>query len=95
MVVRASNQAKREFCIAIMNRNLHANSICPGNHEVDYHNGWFYFDGRPSQRPELTAEVDKIMKNGYYYVGYSRVWNTYVLVDEVCEEEILLDELVC
>lgn len=83
-----------------MNRNLHANSICPGNHEVDYCRGWFYFDGKPEQRPELTAEVDDIMRNGYYYVGYSRVWNTYVLIDDVehvDSEDIGEpdDELVC
>ena len=86
-MVRAANQTKREFCIAIMNRELHANNICPGNHEVHYSHSWFYFDGSPEQRPDLTAEVDRIMEAGYHYVGYSRVWNTYVLIDEVCEIE--------
>ena len=80
MVVQASNQTKREFCVAIFNRELHKNSICPANHDVDYGHSWFYFDGTPQQRPELTAEAEEIMESGSHYVGYWREANTYVLV---------------
>ncbi len=83
MSVLASNQTKREFCIALFNRQLHKNSICPGNHEVDYNRGWFYMDGRCFHRPELTSQVDEIMENQEYVVYYSPVWNTYVLGDPI------------
>lgn len=80
MIVKASKQGKPEFCQAIFNRELHANSICPANHDVDYQNGWFYFDGSPRQRPDLTAEVDEIMKTGTHVVGYWQQANAYILL---------------
>lgn len=81
MLVKAADQTKREYCIAVANRHLHAISICPGNHDVDYGHGWFYFDGKPSQKPEWTAEAEQEMNNPQVCVGYSRGWNTYVLMD--------------
>lgn len=55
MVVRASNQGKREFCVALFNRELHKNSICPGNHDVEYQFGWFYMDGSCDRRHSLPC----------------------------------------
>ncbi len=86
MLVKATDQTKREFCIAIYNRELHKNSCCPGNYSVDYDRGWFtvqYGNNEPEkfQRPELTAEADKVMKDGSKIVGYQSTWNTFVLVD--------------
>ena len=81
MIVKAADQTKREYCIAVMNRLLHNNGICPGNHEVDYGHGWFYYDGEPEQRPELTEQANEEMANPNVQVGYSRVWNTYILLD--------------
>lgn len=91
MLVRAAYQTKREFCIALLNRRLHENSICPGNHDVDYRHGWFYYDGSPSRCPELTAEADEIMASGSHYVGYSSAFNTYLLIANPSEDEDFAD----
>ena len=80
-------QTKREFCIALFNRNLDAKGLCPGNHEVGYLNGWFNFDGEQFRDPELTAEADKLIAAGTHRVLYEGAWNTYVL------EEVIVDEL--
>jgi hypothetical protein len=79
MLIPASDQSKRNFCIALLNEELHANSICPGNHTVDYNHGWFSIDsGRSFRRPDLTEEADYLLKYGVV-VFFSSVWNTYVL----------------
>lgn len=81
MLVKAE-QNKREYCIAVMNRLMHKNNICPGNHDVDYRNGWFYCDDQsPEQRPELTEQAEQEMNNPEFIVAYSSVWNTYVIMD--------------
>lgn len=87
MIVQATHQTKREFCIAVFNRTLDSNSICPANHDVDYDRGWFYMDGACEQRPELTAEAVEIMRSGSHYVGYWALGNTYVLVPDLSFEE--------
>lgn len=92
-MVKAKDQTKRTMAIALFNRDLHKNNICPGNHEVDYNRGWFYFDsgkadrhgkevGYRTQDKKLTAEADEKLKEGYE-VLYSPVWNTYVLGNRV------------
>jgi len=85
MLIKATDQGKQEFCIALFNRNLHKNNKCPGNYSVDYRNGWFYWaygnhDECHAQRPELTAEADELMRSGSHEVWYSDLWNTYVLM---------------
>lgn len=85
MLVKAARQTKREFCIAVLNRELHKNSRCPGNYSVDYAHGWFtsqYGSHEPikMQRPDLTAEADRIMRDGMQQVGYQSGWNTFVLM---------------
>lgn len=81
-MVRAAEQSKRTLCIALFNRQLHANNICPANHEVAYDCGWFYMDGKNvGHRPELTAEADEIMRSGRYVVLYWEEGNTFVLGD--------------
>jgi len=82
MVAPASKQGKREFCIALFNRELNDNNCCPGNYDVDYHNGWFYWaygnhDQQKAQRPDLTAEAERLMKAGVT-VYYSTQYNSYV-----------------
>ena len=89
MIVMAAYQEKHEFCIAVFNRSLNENSICPANHNIDYGHGWFYLDDNCDQRPELTAEAERIMKSGSHCVGYWQEANTYVLVpnhEEVYDE---------
>jgi hypothetical protein len=79
MVVPASEQTKETMCIALFNRELHARSICPGNHDVCYGRGWFYFDSKPRHRPDLTVQAEELLRQGET-VYYSPLWNTYVLV---------------
>lgn len=91
-VVVAASQAKREVCIALFNRELHKNNRCPGNYDVDYRHGWFYWqygatEEQHAQRPELTAEADEIIRTGSHTVMYSPNWNTYVLVPTEHHEE--------
>lgn len=82
MIVKATEQSKENFCTAVRNRELHAASICPANHDVDYRNGWYYFDNcKPQRRPDLTREAERIMAEGYYQVGYWREGNCYVLIE--------------
>jgi hypothetical protein len=51
--------------IALWSERLHANSICPLNHHLDYRNGWFYFDeDRPFQWPELTRKARALHQSG-------------------------------
>ncbi len=78
MIVPASDQCKNNFCVALLNRELHGDSICPGNHSVSYNYGWFRIDdGKPFRRPDLTREADRLLESDTVY--YSSVWNTYVL----------------
>ena len=80
MIIPASERIKANFCVALLNRELHRNNICPGNHSVGYNHGWFTIDdGRPFRRPELTREADELLKRGTI-VYFSPIWNTYVLV---------------
>ena len=87
MAVVASHQTKREFCIAIRNRELNANNCCPANYIVEYDRGWFFVqygaeDGCSEQRPDLTKEVDDMMREETHHVGYiGGAFNTYVLLD--------------
>jgi hypothetical protein len=80
MIVKAADQGKREFCIALFNRFLHKTNRCPANHEVDYANGWFYLDGKKFHRPELTVEADQLMRAGAT-VFFWNEGNTFVLGD--------------
>ena len=93
MPVVAASQTKREFCIALLNRRLHKNNICPGNHNVGYFNGWFNIDDEQFRDPDLTAEADKIMKAGTHRVLYSEVWNTYVLdgMPQECDHNDMIE----
>jgi hypothetical protein len=90
MIVPASDQGKHEFCVAVLNARLHKNSICPANHDVSYGHGWFQIDDNdPFQDPELTAEAERVMKEGHKMVGYWQEGNCYILMDnpEFIEEE--------
>lgn len=79
MVTRAADQTKDNFCIALLNSELHAAGICPGNHEVSYNRGWYQIDSnRPFHRPDLTARAGELLAAGVT-VYYSPLWNTYVL----------------
>lgn len=76
-IVPAAEQTKRTFCIALYNAALHAASFCPGNHEVDYDRGWFYCDGIPERRPDLTAQAERVMAAGWR-VLFSDNFNTWM-----------------
>lgn len=79
MVIPASDQDKRNMSIALLNHELHADSICPGNHEVSYNRGWFQIDdNKPFRRPDITANAERLLRAGEV-VYYSPVWNTYVI----------------
>ena len=96
-MVIASKQGKREFCIALYNRKLNAQGICPANHEVGYFNGWFNFDGEQFRDPDLTAEADKIIAAGTHRVLYWEEGNTYVLdsIPQVVEHDLDWDDEDC
>ena len=79
MRVIAKDQTKREYCIALFNQELHKNNICPGNHTVDYSYGWYYYDGIPRQRKDLTDEAVRLMKAKTHVILYCGDFNTYVL----------------
>ena len=81
MVIPASEQSKENMCIALLNRELHADNVCPGNHEVSYNRGWYQIDDNPPfHRPDITREADRLLSAGVT-IYYSPVWNTYVLAD--------------
>lgn len=81
MLVKARDQEKNEFCVALYNRELDKNNMCPANHEVEYQNGWFYLDGKNvGHRPELTAEADQLLESSAT-VWYWQEGNTFVLGD--------------
>ena len=75
----AADQNKRTLCIALYNQLLHAEGICPANHTVNYDYGWFYYDGTPFHRPDLTAKADQLLASGEFQVLYWGMGNTYVL----------------
>ena len=84
-MIAASEQSKRTMCIALFNRDLHQSNRCPGNYNVEYGHGWFYFrygcqEMNKVQRPELTAEAEQKLREGYE-VLYSDTFNTYLLGD--------------
>ena len=76
----ASNQGMAEFCQAIFNRHLNSQSICPANHEVSYHRGWFYFDDdAPFQCPEWTEQARRMIATSSHRVLYWPQGNCYVI----------------
>ena len=64
-----------------MNEELHKMNWSPMNHEVDYHNGWFYVDNEPAQRrPKLTLKANKLYSKGIR-ATYSNRGNTFFIYD--------------
>jgi hypothetical protein len=76
-MLKETKQTLRKCKIAAYNQMLHKNSICPGNHEVNYYNSWYYFDGNAEQRPEITRKAKEAWNN-FRKVYYSETYNTYV-----------------
>jgi hypothetical protein len=56
---------KKLTILACWARRLHRHNICPLNHNLDYGNGWFYFDDDPPfHDPELIREAEQLMSQG-------------------------------
>ena len=70
-----------KYKIATYNRMLNNNSICPANHDVNYYNSWYYFDGKPEQKPEITRKAKDYYDNPNVIVKFNKKFNTHVLVD--------------
>jgi hypothetical protein len=81
-MLKSTEQESWKYRIAVFNKRLHEDSICPANHEVAYHNGWYYFDGEPRQRPDVTREARKLENDMMVEVAFQSCWNTYVIVTE-------------
>lgn len=62
---------------------LNRNSICPANHSVGYHRGWYYFDEEPEQRPEITRKAMEHQQDPDVEVVFSPRYNSYVLQSRV------------
>ncbi len=81
MLIKASKQSKENMCVALYNRILHENNICPANHEVFYSHGWFYVDDhKPVHNTTLTQEAERLLAKGVT-VYYSPTYNSFVLRD--------------
>ncbi len=76
---RTEGDIHRKMCIAIFNAELHASSICPGNHDVSYEDGCIYMDGKKIERYDLQHKANEYMDDDVS-VAYSPVWNTFVVV---------------
>ena len=76
-MLKETKQTLRKHKIAAYNKMLDKNNICPGNHEVNYYNSWYYFDGKPEQRPEITRKAKENWDN-FKTVYFSETYNTYV-----------------
>lgn len=74
-------EAFERVVIALWSEKLHARSICPGNHNLEYDNGWFYFDqDKPFQWPELIAEARALYNSGVSaHIGHDYGGNWYIL----------------
>jgi len=80
-MLKDTEQTSRKYKIAALNQRLHKNSICPANHNINYYNGWYYLDGDPSQRPDITRRAKELEESFQSKVMYQSTWNTYVLVE--------------
>lgn len=78
-MLKPTDPTLRKYKIAALNARLHQTQLCPANHNVNYHNGWYYVDGNPSQRPSLTRRAKELMDEPGTEVRFNDAWNTYVL----------------
>ena len=82
-MLKSTTQESWKYRVAAFNKRLHRNQICPANHTVEYANGWYYYDGEPQQRPEITRRAKELEGNPNVEVRYNQGWNTYVFPAEV------------
>lgn len=78
-MLKQTEQTSRKYRIAAFNQRLHQNQICPANHEVQYGNGWYYLDGEPRQRPEITRRAKELEEDPNKMVFFNETFNTYTL----------------
>ena len=78
-MLKPAKPSTRKYRIATYNAMLHQRSICPGNHHVEYANGWYYFDGDPRRNPRVTRRAKELEEDPTVEVFYSEGYNTYVL----------------
>ncbi len=65
MAKRITAEEKYPVVIYLWHKKLNAEGVCPYNHDLDYSNGWFYFDDKePFHDPEMTAEAEELIKQG-------------------------------
>jgi len=81
MIIHSKNQSKQAYCEAELARELDKCGICPANHTLGYHRGWYYVDDEPAQRrPDLTRRAEQSMADPDWVVGYWPRGNCYVLI---------------
>lgn len=79
-MLKDTSQDLWKYKIATYNQKLHQASICPANHTVEYANGWYYYDGEPKQRPDVTRKAKELQTNPNVVVRFQSAYNSYVLV---------------
>jgi hypothetical protein len=78
-MLKDTEQESWKYRVATFNAHLHKNGICPANHNVSYSDCWYYYDGKPRQRPDVTRKSKEMEERDDVEVRFSEVWNTYVL----------------
>jgi len=78
-MLKDTTQESRKYRIATYNAMLNEKQICPGNHTVEYANGWYYFDGEPIQKPSITKRAKELENDPTVEVRFNQSFNTYVL----------------
>ena len=78
-MLKETTPTLRKYKIATYNKILNNNSICPANHDINYANSWYYFDGEPKQKPNITRKAKENKNNPSLCVKFNERWNTYVL----------------
>jgi hypothetical protein len=78
-MLKDTTQDPRKYRIATFNARLTQNQVCPANHDIGYHNGWYYLDGEPRQAPDITAKAKEYETDPTVEVRFNERFNTYVL----------------
>lgn len=79
-MLQDTEQTKEKMCIAFFNRYLHANNICPANHDVEvWGDGIFGMDGEEVVNYAVYNKAVECWEAGDDVVLYSSTYNSYVM----------------
>lgn len=89
-MIEQCEQNKANACIAALTERMHEDSLCPGNYNINYNHGWFQLEYgsntfQPFRDKNLQLRANELLrrykKTGNPTIGFSTIWNTYVVLN--------------